>query len=169
MPSHITLASAIQWAFNFLASGVLWNTVSQLVKTKSDARYQLKQLAVQAEVAETARKQAEAQVRQAERDDVRDDGKYALERQKAEDERRKAAEDQRKQNDERADKQYKDACESRDYWMSQCKTAQAELDARNAKWVENSTSYPEISALIAIPGAVQCLRDHRDKRPPRSS
>ncbi len=40
---------------------------------------------------------------------------------------------------------------------------QAELDTRNADWASKQTNYPEVSALTSVPGALQCLRDHRSR------
>ncbi len=42
--------------------------------------------------------------------------------------------------------------------------AETEIDARNAVWAACRTNYPEVASLIAVPGAIQCLRDHRDRQ-----
>lgn len=60
---------------------------------------------------------------------------------------------------ERADRHKADC----DMWRARAGVSETEIETRNAKWSACRTNHPEVADLIAVPGALSLLRDHRDK------
>ena len=122
---HVSLLGALQWAYNLVTGIGFLSLLASLVKTRSDSRLKLRELA-----------QLQAATEQGGK---REDNKLALEAEKF-------ALDQQKQADARAEKQYQQVCGERAYRRTGAlapRDITAELDR---VWCEIKTTFTEAYA-----------------------
>lgn len=122
---HVSLLGALQWAYNLVTGIGFLGLLASLVKTRSDAKLKLKELA-----------QLQATTEQGAR---REDTRLALESDKF-------ALEQQKQADARAEKQYQQVCGERDYWRIEALAARDITGERDRLWGEIKTTFAEAYA-----------------------
>ena len=128
------IMSAIQTALNLGGISALIAGVFLLVKGKGDARLTLAQL----------RQKTDAEERTADQADI------------------KIVSDQRTQAATELERTNLRVVSDRDYWQKRAEKAEGELGMRNTTLAEFGTNYAEMFYLMAIPGAMDALRLHRD-------